>query len=111
VRRISCAFDCGTPVNPALVRAQVEGGITMGLSAALREKVTLEAGRVRESNFDGYPLLTIAQAPSIDVILLESPAEPVGGAGEPPVPAVAPAVANALYRLTGARRRSLPLLG
>ena len=111
VRRISCAFDCGTPVNPALVRAQVEGGITMGLSAALREKVTLEAGRARESNFDGYPLLTIAEAPSIDVILLESPAEPVGGAGEPPVPAVAPAVANALYRLTGARRRSLPLVG
>jgi isoquinoline 1-oxidoreductase beta subunit len=91
------------------VRAQVEGGMTMALSAALKERITVEAGRVRERNFDDYPLLTIAEAPAIDVLLLESPAEPVGGAGEPPVPAVAPAVANALYRLTGVRRRSLPL--
>ena len=81
----------------------------MALSAALKERITLEAGRVRERNFDDYPLLSLAEAPAIDVLLLESPAEPVGGAGEPPVPAVAPAVANALYRLTGVRRRSLPL--
>jgi isoquinoline 1-oxidoreductase beta subunit len=109
VRHVTCAFDCGTAVNPALVRAQVEGGVTMALSAALKERITLEAGRVRERNFDDYPLLSTAEAPSIDVLLLESPAAPVGGAGEPPVPAVAPAVANALYRLTGVRRRSLPL--
>jgi len=109
VRRLTCAFDCGTAVNPALVRAQVEGGVTMALSAALKERITIEAGRVRERNFDDYPLLAIGEAPPIDVVLLESPAAAVGGAGEPPVPAVAPAVANALYRLTGVRRRSLPL--
>ncbi|HUO79377.1 MAG TPA: molybdopterin cofactor-binding domain-containing protein [Steroidobacteraceae bacterium] len=109
VRKLTCAFDCGTAVNPALVRAQVEGGMTMALSAALKERISLEAGRVRERNFDDYPLLSLGEAPAIDVVLLESPSEPVGGAGEPPVPAVAPAVANAFYRLTGARRRSLPL--
>jgi isoquinoline 1-oxidoreductase beta subunit len=109
IRRITCAFDCGTVVNPALVRAQVEGGITMGLSAALRERITIRAGRVEQRNFDDYRLLAIAEAPAIDVILLESPGEPVGGAGEPPVPAVAPAIANALFRLTGQRLRGLPL--
>ena len=109
VRKLTCAFDCGTAVNPALVRAQVEGGLTMALSAALRERITIDGGRVRERNFDDYPLLSIAAAPTIDVLLLESPSAAVGGAGEPPVPAVAPAVANALYRLTGKRRRSLPL--
>ncbi len=109
VGRITCAFDCGTAVNPALVRAQVEGGITMGLSAALHERITVRAGRVEQRNFDDYRLLTIAEAPAIEVLLLDSPGEPVGGAGEPPVPAVAPAVANALFRLTGKRLRSLPL--
>jgi isoquinoline 1-oxidoreductase subunit beta len=109
VARITCAFDCGTAVNPALVRAQVEGGITMGLSAALKERITLARGGVVEQNFDGYPLLRMPEAPAIEVILLASEGAPVGGAGEPPVPAVAPAVANALYRLTGVRQRSLPL--
>ncbi len=110
VRRITCAFDCGTTVNPRLVRAQVEGGITMGLSAALKERITIAGGRVAESNFDGYALLRMDECPAIEVILLESEADPPGGAGEPPVPAVAPAVANALYRLTGRRERHLPLL-
>ncbi len=110
VVRMTCAFDCGTAVNPALVRAQVEGGITMGVSAALNERVRLAAGGVADRNFDDYPLLRMAQAPSIEVVLLASEGEPVGGAGEPPVPAVAPAVANALRRLTGTRQRSLPLL-
>jgi isoquinoline 1-oxidoreductase beta subunit len=81
----------------------------MGLSAALRERITIRAGRVEQRNFDDYRLLSIAEAPAIDVILLESPGEPVGGVGEPPVPAVAPAVANALFRLTGQRLRDLPL--
>jgi isoquinoline 1-oxidoreductase beta subunit len=109
VTRITCAFDCGTAVNPGLVRAQVEGGITMGLSAALKERVTLADGAVLAKNFDDYPLLRMPEVPAIEVILLSSAAEPVGGAGEPPVPAVAPAVANAFYRLTGVRQRSLPL--
>jgi CO/xanthine dehydrogenase Mo-binding subunit len=110
VIRMTCAFDCGTMVNPALVRAQVEGGITMGLSAALKERISLKAGGVAEGNFDDYPLLRMSEVPAIEVVLLSSEGEPVGGAGEPPVPAVAPAVANALYRLTGKRQRSLPLL-
>ena len=110
VTRITCAFDCGTAVNPRLVTAQVEGGITMGLSAALKERITIAAGGVAESNFDGYGLLRMNECPTIEVMLLESPADPPGGAGEPPVPAVAPAVANALYRLTGVRQRSLPLM-
>ena len=109
VPRVYCAFDCGTAVNPALVRAQVEGGVTMAVSAALNERITLSAGRVREQNFDDYPLLTQAAAPEVDVVLLDTPDAPVGGAGEPPVPAVAPALANALYRLTGVRHRRLPL--
>lgn len=110
VSRITCAFDCGTAVNPRLVQAQVEGGIAMGLSAALKERITIAGGRVAESNFDGYGLLRMNECPAIEVILLESEADPPGGAGEPPVPAVAPAVANALYRLTGKRERHLPLL-
>ena len=109
VTRVTCAFDCGIAVNPQLVRAQVEGGITMGLSAALKERITLEGGRVAQKNFDDYPLLRFNECPRIEVVLLESPGEAVGGAGEPPVPAVAPAVANAIFRLTGERRRHLPL--
>ncbi len=81
----------------------------MALSAMLHERITLAAGRVREPNFDDYALLTQAAAPAIDVLLVDSPGELVGGAGEPPVPAVAPAVANALCRLTAARHRRLPL--
>ncbi|MCC5861387.1 MAG: xanthine dehydrogenase family protein molybdopterin-binding subunit [Gammaproteobacteria bacterium] len=107
VHRIDCALDCGQMVNPDTVRAQVEGGILFGLSAALREEITLRDGAVVQANFDGYPLLGLAESPEIHVHLLTS-REPPGGVGEPPTPPVAPAVANALYAASGRRVRRLP---
>jgi isoquinoline 1-oxidoreductase beta subunit len=110
MHRAVAAFDCGTAVNPDAVRAQVEGGITMGLSAALHEAIHIADGRVVEQNFDGYRLLRNGECPEIEVILFDSPDVPPGGAGEPPLPPAAPALANAWARLTGQRIRRLPLL-
>jgi isoquinoline 1-oxidoreductase beta subunit len=108
VHRVVCAVDCGQVVNPGTLRAQVEGGINFGLSAALHEEVTLAAGRVQQSNFHDYPVLRMHEAPAIEVHLVHS-AEPPTGAGEPGVPPIAPAVANAVFAATGKRIRSLPL--
>lgn len=108
VYRIDCALDCGQIVNPDTVRAQVEGGILFGLSAALREEVTLRDGAVVQRNFDSYPMLGLAESPEIHVHLVASRASP-GGVGEPPTPPVAPAVTNALYAASGRRIRRLPL--
>jgi CO/xanthine dehydrogenase Mo-binding subunit len=102
-------MDCGTAVNPQLVRAQLEGGSLFGLSAALGEKITLAGGRVEQRNFNDYPLLRIRDAPRVDALMLDSPDAPVGGVGEPPVPGVAPALANAIFAATGRRLRQLPL--
>ena len=109
VTRIVVAADPGTVINPNLARGQFEGGSLMGLSAALGEAVTLKGGAAVERNFDAYKLLRMRQAPSIDVILLETPGAKVGGVGEPPVPGVAPALANAIFAATGRRFRKLPL--
>jgi isoquinoline 1-oxidoreductase beta subunit len=109
VHRVCCAVDCGTAVNPSSVRAQFEGGVIFGLSAATMGAITLANGRVQQSNFHDYPVVRMAQAPQIEVEILESPAEAVGGVGEPPVPPVAPAVANAIFAATGTRIRRLPL--
>jgi isoquinoline 1-oxidoreductase beta subunit len=109
VHRVCCAIDCGTAVNPSSVRAQFEGGVIFGLSAAAMGEITLANGRVQQSNFNDYPVVRMAQAPQIEVEILESPAEAVGGVGEPPVPPVAPAVANAIFAATGTRIRRLPL--
>ena len=109
VRCIVTAMDCGTAVNPQQVRAQLEGGALFGLSAALGEKITLAGGRVEQRNFNDYPLLRMREAPHIDSILLDTPDAPIGGVGEPPVPGVAPAVANAIFAATGQRLRRLPL--
>jgi isoquinoline 1-oxidoreductase beta subunit len=108
VRRITCALDCGFAVNPDIVRAQVEGGVVFGLSAALHEELRVDSGRVVQATFRDYPILTYAQTPEIAVQLIADSAEP-GGVGEPPVPPVAPAVANAWFAATGQRKRSLPL--
>ncbi|MDQ0463616.1 isoquinoline 1-oxidoreductase beta subunit [Caulobacter ginsengisoli] len=108
VRRIVVAADCGLAVNPQQVRAQFEGGTLMGLSAALGEAITVTDGRADQSNFDTYAVLRMNQAPPIQAILFDSPDAPVGGAGEPPVPGVAPALANAVRMATGRRVRSLP---
>ncbi len=108
VERIVVAADVGTAVNPDQVRAQFEGGTLMGLSAALGEQITVTGGRADQSNFDRYRVIRMNQAPPIEVILFESPGEAVGGVGEPPVPGVAPALANAVFAATGKRVRTLP---
>jgi isoquinoline 1-oxidoreductase subunit beta len=109
VHRVCCAVDCGTAVNPDSIRAQFEGGVIFGLSAAALGEITIAAGRVQQSNFHDCPVVRMAQAPQVEVEILESPAEAIGGIGEPPVPPVAPAVANAIFAATGTRVRRLPL--
>lgn len=109
VHRVSCAVDCGTAVNPDSIRAQFEGGVIFALSAAALGEITIAAGRVQQSNFHDYQVVRMAQAPQVDVEILESPAEAIGGIGEPPVPPLAPAVANAIFAATGTRVRRLPL--
>ncbi|NBU25812.1 MAG: xanthine dehydrogenase family protein molybdopterin-binding subunit [Gammaproteobacteria bacterium] len=109
VHRVVVAVDVGTPINPGLIRQQIEGSVIFGLSAALRDKVTFEGGAVREGNFDTYPLMRIAEAPAIEVHIVPSRAAP-SGVGEIGVPPAAPALVNALAALTGKRVRRLPVL-
>jgi isoquinoline 1-oxidoreductase beta subunit len=108
VHRIVCAIDCGLAVNPEGVRAQMESGIVYGLSAALYGRISLKDGRVVESNFHDYPVLRFQEMPVIEVHIVPS-TEKSGGAGEPGTPPTAPAVTNALFRLTNKRIRSLPI--
>jgi isoquinoline 1-oxidoreductase beta subunit len=108
VHRVTCAADCGTVVNPDIVHAQLEGGINFGLSAALHGEVKIEKGRVVPSNFHDLPQLRMHEAPAIEIHLVASDAAP-GGVGEPGVPPIAPAVANAVFALTGGPVRSLPI--
>jgi isoquinoline 1-oxidoreductase beta subunit len=110
VRRIVAAVDIGTAVNPQQVSAQFEGGALMALSAALAERVEIADGAAVQRNFDTYPVLRMPDAPKVEVLLFESPDAPIGGAGEPPVPGVAPALANAIFDATGKRLRKLPLM-
>jgi len=108
VHRVVCALDCGQIVNPDTVVAQMEGGIVYGLTAALQGKITIANGRVKESGFFDYPILTMREMPVIDVHLVPSTMEP-GGVGEPGTPPIAPAVANAVFAATGTRIRKLPI--
>jgi isoquinoline 1-oxidoreductase/isoquinoline 1-oxidoreductase beta subunit len=108
VHKVICVVDCGIAVNPDVVRAQMEGAVMFGLTAALHGKVELERGTVRESNFHDYPILRMNEAPAVEVIIVDSGTEPTG-VGEPGLPPIAPAVANAVYRATGHRLRELPL--
>ena len=108
VHKVWCAVDCGTVVNPRIVRAQMESAIVYGLSAALDGKITIRDGRVVEGNFDDYPALRIDEAPEVEVVLVPSGDAP-GGVGEPGLPPLAPAVTNALFALTGQRIRALPI--
>ena len=108
VDRVVCAIDCGIAVNPSIVRGQMEGGITFGLSAALHGAITLKDGQVEQSNFHDYPVLRINEMPQVEVHIVASTANPTG-VGEPGVPPIAPAVANALFAATGKRLRNLPL--
>jgi len=107
VHQVTAAVDCGTMVNPQGLEAQIQGAIVFGLTAALFGKLTLEGGRVQQSNFHDYPMLRIHEMPKIDVHVIESGA-PMGGIGEPATAPIAPAVANAVFALTGKRLRTLP---
>jgi isoquinoline 1-oxidoreductase beta subunit len=108
IRRVVCAVDCGIIVNPDTVKAQIEGGIIFGLTAALFGEVTLKNGRVEQSNFNDYRALRLNEAPMIEVHLVIS-AEAPGGIGEPGTVGIAPAVANAIFAATGKRIRKLPI--
>jgi isoquinoline 1-oxidoreductase beta subunit len=110
VHRVVCAFDCATVIHPDGARAQIEGAITQGLSAALHERMTIADGGAVDTNFHAYPLLRMHEAPArIEVHFIDRPEAPISGLGEPALPPVAPALANALYRATGHRLRELPL--
>ncbi len=108
VHRVVCATDCGLAVNPDLIAAQMEGGIAFGLSAALKGEITLEQGGVVQASLRDYPVLKIDEMPKVEVHIRVSHEEP-GGVGEPGVPPIAPAVANALFAATGHRIRTLPI--
>ncbi len=108
VHRVVAAVDCGTVVNPDTVRAQVEGAIVFGLTAALHGEITIDNGRVAQSNFHDYPLLRMREMPVIEVHLVPSTEAPTG-IGEPGTPPIAPAVCNAVYALTKQRVRRLPI--
>ena len=109
VHRVVCAIDCGIAINPRIIAQQVEGSVNFGLSAALRERIAIRQGRVEPLNFVQYRTLRFAQAPSIETYVVPS-TRPPAGVGEPATPPIAPAVANAVFALTGVRRRSLPLI-
>ena len=108
VHKVVCAVDCGIAINPWNVEAQMESAIIFGLTAALHGELTLENGRVQQSNFHDYPVLRMDETPEIEVHIVKS-SEPPTGVGEPGVPPIAPAVANALFALTGTRIRKLPI--
>ena len=108
VRRIVCAVDCGTIVNPDTVEAQILSGTIFGLTAVLYGAITLKNGRVEQANFDTYPLLRIDEAPVVETYLIKS-SEPPGGMGEIATAAVGPAVTNAIFAATGKRLRKLPV--
>ncbi len=109
VERVVCAVNCGRTVNPDLVKAQMESGIIFGLSAAMKSGVQIREGAVVESNFHDYQLLRMAEAPDIEVYILDSSAPPTG-VGEPGTPPIAPAVGNAIFAATGKRLRKLPFV-
>ena len=108
VRRVVCAVDCGTVVNPDTVQAQIQSGIIFGATAALHGEITLKNGRVEQSNFDTYQMLRMNEAPAIEVHIVKS-AEPPGGMGETGTSAIVPAIANAVFAATGKRLRKMPI--
>jgi isoquinoline 1-oxidoreductase beta subunit len=107
IHRIVAAVDCGIAVNPDGIRAQTEGAIIYGLSAASKTQITIQNGAVQQSNFMDFDPIRINEAPSIEVYLAPS-GDDAGGMGEPALPPLAPAVANAIFAATGQRLRSLP---
>jgi isoquinoline 1-oxidoreductase beta subunit len=108
VKRVVCAVDCGMPLNPDNIEAQMQGGIVFGLTAALKAKVTIKDGMVQQSNFHDYPIWRMDEMPVIEVNIVPSDRKPTG-IGEMGVPPVAPAVANAVFAITGKRIRHIPI--
>jgi isoquinoline 1-oxidoreductase subunit beta len=108
VRRVVCAVDCGTAVNPDTIQAQVQSAVIFGISAALYGKITLKDGRVEQTNFDTYQVLRMNDAPAVEVHIVRS-SEPPGGMGEAGTSAIVPAVANAVFAATGKRLRKMPI--
>ena len=108
VERVDCVVDCGLAVNPDSVRAQMEGSIIMGMSATLFEQVTLEDGRVAQSNFDDYRIARMRDIPEINVSIVKSDSAPTG-TGEPGTSPIVPAITNAIFAATGKRIRRLPI--
>jgi len=111
VTRIVSAYDCGRIVDRANLANQVEGAAVMGLGGALFEQIRFERGRITNPSLNGYRVPRFRDVPPIEVVLLDQPNEPSAGAGETPIIAIAPAIANAIFSATGQRIRSLPLLG
>ena len=109
VHRVVCAIDCGLPVNPAGIISQMQSGIVYGLSAALRGRITIDKGRVEQSDFADYPVLRFDEMPQVEAHIVPS-TEPPTGTGEPALPPIAPAVANAVSAARGRRIRKLPIL-
>jgi isoquinoline 1-oxidoreductase beta subunit len=108
VHRVVCALDCGRAVNPSSLEAQVQSSVVYGLTAALRSAITIDRGRVQQTNFNDYPVLRIHEMPAVDVHIMPSELPPTG-AGEFTVPPVAPALCNAIFAATGRRVRRLPI--
>jgi len=108
VHRMVCAIDCGQYVNPGIIKAQTEGGAIFGASAALYQELTFESGRLQQTNFHTFPVMRINECPEIETHIVESN-EKSGGIGEPGVPCAAPAIANAVFAVTGKRVRRLPI--
>ena len=108
LHRVVCAIDCGTAINPGLIAQQMESAVVFGLTAALHSRIDIRGGVVQQGNFLDYPMVTLAQAPRVDTWIVAS-TRPPAGVGEPGVPPLAPAMANALFALTGQRQRTLPL--
>ena len=108
VRRVVCALDCGTVVNPDTVHAQVQSAVIFGITAALHGEITLKNGRVEQTNFDTYQMLRMNEAPAVEVHIIRN-SEPPGGMGEAGTSAIVPAITNAIYAATGKRLRKLPV--
>ncbi len=107
VHKVFCSVDCGQTVNPMTIRAQIQGSIIFGMGATLNSEMTVKNGRVNESNFDDYPVVRFDESPQIKVFILKNNEKP-GGVGEPGLPPIAPAIANAVFAASGKRIRKLP---
>jgi isoquinoline 1-oxidoreductase beta subunit len=108
VHRVVCAIDCGPVVNPDGIHAQMESGVAFGLTAALYGAITFERGRVKQQSFQDYPMLRMNEMPVVEAYIVPS-TDKIGGVGETGVPPLAPAVANAVFSITGKRIRRLPI--